>query len=678
MWTERVWQDLQPTPGRLNSSLRIVLASALTLICLLVWQMPFASIVLYFVLLVGRDSPAVSLRSGLFSIATIGFAVATELAVVILFDNDPAARVLSVAIVAFLAGMLTLSTTLGPLPSTWGFIFCTVIALWENNARSNALVETSLWLIAGVALAVGWSVAVEYIFATRDPASVLQEQRMVRYRSLLAMFSLIASGGEGGVLRDAVMAVARLAIEGQDGMQRLYNALIERNLERGNLPLATRVRITMLAQLMDVAAAFGTNSLLRIEEEEKSRCAAIAVACSELSRGVIPRKPMELPPADAMANPTLLDRVEWILHNISSMPDEEAVNRRKELVAQQSSEVPILIPGAFRNKATAAFALKLSLCATLCYIFYHAVGWPGISTSVITVFVAGLTTTGAIKQRLVFRLLGSAIGGLIFGLGAEIFLFPHMDSVTSLVILVSAIALLAAWCAAGRRFNYIGLQIAFAFYLVAFEGPSAPTNLAPPRDRLIGIIVALIVMAIVFDLIWPVRTVTAMRRNLATVLDAAAQLLRLMDGSGDQRTVFHKADALRDRIGKTIAALRTQDDVLDYDFGRERQKDVLAGQAMVRAAFTTASIFWNQFSILHHEQDAVFLTDTNLIAMRRELAQRLEAMAESIVQGDGFPRADLDSIAASDGGKPRFAEYSHNTVRHYQELERIVGTLPAI
>jgi hypothetical protein len=47
------------------------------------------------------------------------------------------------------------------------------------------------------------------------------------------------------------------------------------------------------------------------------------------------------------------------------------------------------------------------------------------------------------------------------------------------------LASLHRWVAQGRRFSYVG--IAVSFYLVAFEGFSAPTKLAPPRDHLVGI-----------------------------------------------------------------------------------------------------------------------------------------------------------------------------------------------
>ncbi len=89
MVAARFWQDQQPTPGRLNSTLRIVLASVVALILMLTLQMPFASVGLYFIFLIARDSPGLSLRSGVVSFLIVVIAIAVELSVVILSDNDP-------------------------------------------------------------------------------------------------------------------------------------------------------------------------------------------------------------------------------------------------------------------------------------------------------------------------------------------------------------------------------------------------------------------------------------------------------------------------------------------------------------------------------------------------------------------------------------------------------------
>jgi len=61
-WSERLWQDLQPSPGRLAATLRIVLATVLALVLMMVLQLPFAALGLYYIFLVARETPAVSVN----------------------------------------------------------------------------------------------------------------------------------------------------------------------------------------------------------------------------------------------------------------------------------------------------------------------------------------------------------------------------------------------------------------------------------------------------------------------------------------------------------------------------------------------------------------------------------------------------------------------------------------
>jgi multidrug resistance protein MdtO len=673
LWSRRIWEDLQPTPGRLNATLRITLASIIALLVLMTLRMPFASIGLYFVFLVGRDSPAVSIRSSVFFLLALAASVAIELGVVIVTDNDPMARVVSVVVVTFLAGILMLSSTLTPLAAAFGFIFCTLIATWETHAPSDRLVKGSLWLLATAFVAQISSVVVEYLFGNKHPAEELQGQRRIRYEALETLFKLYAQPGSAAEIHEASIRVARLSVQGQAGMQDLYNKIVERNLAVGTLPIGTRVRITMLAQLVDLAATYALQNP-EPSAEIRPRCATIAELCGKLKLDITPPPDGRLAP-ESGAGASVLDRIESTLYTILSMP-KVAAGQDKEMVALPAQKVPILRPDLVRNKDTVAFALKISLCCTICYIVYHAVAWPGISTSVTTVLITGLSSSGAIKQKLIFRVLGSLIGGLIFGLGATVFLFPHMDSITSLVVLVAVIAFISAWCATGRRFNYVGLQIAFSFYTVAFEGFSAPTELAPARDRLIGILLALVVMAFVFDQIWPVRTVTTMRRALASVLHGEAELLRLLESGGSRAELRKRADALRDYTGKTIASLRTMAEAVDFEFGVNREEHTRTSQMIIEAALSAAALFFNQLAFMHYEKDLDFFKEPGLIAMRRKLAEHLDDIAESVVRKIAFPIIPTEALVdAAMIESARYGEYARNSVARYEDLQSSVACL---
>jgi multidrug resistance protein MdtO len=673
VWLDRFWDDLQATPGRLNSSLRIVLSTVLTLILIMALRMPAAALGLYFIFLIGRDSPSVSVRSGFFSLVALAASEATVLAVVSLSDNDPTVRLLSVSIVTFVAGMLMLSTTVTLLASTWGFMYCQLIGFWEAQAPPDYIVKQSLYLMGTVAIGIGCSVAVEYIFGNKHPVEELQKEKQMRYEALERMFRLYAQGASKEQIAPSVTTVSRLAAAGQNGMMHLYNTIVDRAIDPGPLPIGTRVRIAMLAQLMDVAAAFGTHNPVAEDGAIRQRCQHVADLCVDLRVGIPPRDELKFrEPQDGAG---LLDRVDQSLHAILAMPLEPS-EKDKQLAALPSSKVPIFIPGAFQRKETIAFALKISLCATICYIIVRAVGWSGISTAVLTVLIAGLSTSGAIKQKLIFRLAGSAIGGLILGIGSMVFLFPHMDSITPLVLLVGGVAMLSAWWAAGRQFSYVGLQIAFSFYLVAFEGFSAPTELAPARDRFMGILLALVVMAFVFDLLWPVRTVTAMRAALSSMLQNEAKFLRMTTAGVRSDELMRQADTLRDQVGKTVASMRTLNDTVEYEFGLDIRQHKASSETILTAALTSVAFFWNQFAVLHRSEDYDFISNTELKTMRTKMAEGLEKMSVAVVRKtefeEEFPAEVLDPNILSSA---RYGEYARNSVDRYEELERIVETL---
>jgi hypothetical protein len=184
-WLYRIWQDLQPTPERLSKALRMTLSSLLVLVLMLVLQMPYIAYGLYFIFLIGRESPSVSLRTAFASVVTILLVIVSEMGVVILSDNDPMARVLSVVIVTFVGGMILVSTSLPSLGSIAGFIYCVVIGFWEHHATEDTLVKNSLRLLAAFAMAAACGVAVEYVFGSRSPADRLEEQFRIRYQALL-------------------------------------------------------------------------------------------------------------------------------------------------------------------------------------------------------------------------------------------------------------------------------------------------------------------------------------------------------------------------------------------------------------------------------------------------------------------------------------------------------------
>src|SRR5690606_26021662 len=129
-----------------------------------------------------------------------------------------------------------------------------------------------------------------------------------------------------------------------------------------------------------------------------------------------------------------------------------------------------LAADAFTNPVYQRFALKTTLAAILCYMFYAALNWDGIHTAMVTCYVASLGTAGDTVHKLALRITGCLIGALM-GVISIVYLLPHLETVGGLMLLVFAATWVAGWVAAGsRKISYAGVQIGLAYTLSVLQG----------------------------------------------------------------------------------------------------------------------------------------------------------------------------------------------------------------
>ncbi len=653
------WEDLQARPGRVESSLRMVFATIVVLVAMMVLQVPNVAFALYVIFIISNENPALSFRLGAASLLAVALALSISLGVVILTDNDPVARVVTLAAMTFLAGMITVTTTVPALGPIFGLIAGVALHLWENHAPADRVVKANLWLLAGFATGIAGAVATSYLFSMRSPADRLAAQVRLRYRALEALFDAYArADATENQRRTAAQSVSRLAAEGHRGVLKLHRQIADRNLSTGSLPQAVQQHIIAITELMDHSAAFGLQAVCP-DHDLQSRCRLISQQCAHLARELRSDPKIFSRNGDSIPR-THLERVEVILNSIGTIPTSS--DKDREIAPLPPRHTPLLIPGAGSNITNVAFALKISLCATLCYIIYHAIDWPGISTSVTTVMITGLVTTGAMKQKLTFRLLGAIVGGLILGLGTEVFLFPVIDSITSLVIVVGTVAFLSAWIAAGPRFNYVGIQIAFAFYIVALAGFTTPTELAPARDRLAGIMLAVIVMWFVFDRIWPVRTTSEMRRVVASVLKDASRVVALMDNRLPREAYARESEILRDRLAKGLSTVRTLNEAAQYEFGSDRDGHIRTAGKLMQMSMTAVALVWNHVAILDELHEDNSKSHPGLAHLRRTVREGLDSIANAIEKEYSMETQPLVAGESS-------SEYERLTILRFNELQ---------
>jgi multidrug resistance protein MdtO len=205
------------------------------------------------------------------------------------------------------------------------------------------------------------------------------------------------------------------------------------------------------------------------------------------------------------------------------------------------------VADTFSNPAHWQFALKTTMAVMISYAVYTLLDWPGMRTAVVTCFFVALSSLGETVHKLVLRLSGAVIGGLIAGL-CIVFVLPHLTDIGQLCLLIFAVSVGAAWVATSSELlSYAGLQIAFAFFLGVLQGYAPATDLTVLRDRIAGILLGNIVITIIFSSFWPQSARSGVRAALVEALRAIAGVIRRPAEEDRTRTVqaLVRADHLR-------------------------------------------------------------------------------------------------------------------------------------
>jgi multidrug resistance protein MdtO len=301
---------------------------------------------------------------------------------------------------------------------------------------------------------------------------------------------------------------------------------------------------------------------------------------------------------------------------------------------------------ALTNPEHVKFGLRGCLAASLCYLFYNGKAWPGISTAITTCLLTALTTIGSSRQKQVLRISGAIVGGVIMGMGAEIFILPALDSIAGFTLVFMAATVIAAWFATSSpRLSYFGVQIAVAFYLINLSEFKAQTSLIPARDRVIGILLGLMMMWLVLDQLWSAPAAVEMKKAFISNLRLLAQFAR-EPVSKEMSAAIEKNHSLRETINGSFEKVRALADGVLLEFGPSREQDlalrdhIRQWQSQLRVLFINCTVLWRYgLSLPGFElPDAVRAAHEEF---DNRLANAFDAMADRL-KGDEWPqREDL-------------------------------------
>ena len=311
----------------------------------------------------------------------------------------------------------------------------------------------------------------------------------------------------------------------------------------------------------------------------------------------------------------------------------------------------LFLPDAFQNPEYVRFAFAGCLAASVCYVLYNALDWPGISTSVLTCIVTALTTVGNSLQAQFLRLAGFVAGGLVLGISAQILILPALDSVFGFALFFATATAIAAWFATSSpRLSYFGVQMALAFYFVNLQDAQIQTDLTIARDKVIGVLLGILAMGFIFDRFGTKSDAEQLQKLLVRNVRMLAQL-GVCPVVRDRAIAVSQINRLRSQINDNFASLESQADAAQFEFGfrHRREQDVAERERLERAQPALRSIFLLELSLLSRrgrpEIELTLPQNQALDYFLNEYSDELMHVAAWIAHEEGAPaRITNDSI----------------------------------
>jgi multidrug resistance protein MdtO len=497
-------QELAPTEGRGLAAARIAAGCTITVAIAMVFRIPLAAYMAYMVFLASKDDIAGTARMVVAACLAITLGVIFSLGLAQISLGDPAIRLPAMALTTFLAMFSARTFALGPISFLAGFIVVTMQSVVDQMPNPEAFTRLTLWLWVVVVVPVAVTMLINLLFG---PAASAVAKRGVK-KVLTDLEAALASGEIAGRLREWRAILVPLAEKSRNppAIHRLLDALVILEAYPNPIPPGERTSLSCLVRGC-LGALERRNLVTEAPPETESTPEALAAtrAFAELQR-------------------------------------EFSRTQAPQPVHTEQKRHQLFVPDALSSPAHWQFALKTTIAIMIVYSVYTMLDWPGLLTSIVTVFFVALGSVGETVHKLTLRISGALIGGLIAGLSI-VFVLPHFTDIGQLCALTAVVALFAGWVTtSSERLSYAGMQIALAFFMGMLQTYSPANDLTVLRDRVVGILLGNVVMTLVFSTLWPESAITKLRGALADALRAIAALLRLPQNAETNRQ--HTVEAL--------------------------------------------------------------------------------------------------------------------------------------
>ena len=186
------------------------------------------------------------------------------------------------------------------------------------------------------------------------------------------------------------------------------------------------------------------------------------------------------------------------------------------------------------DRALMRYSAKLGIATTLAFVVGVASHRSDLSVIVWTALIAGLPTYGATLRKMILRIVGGVIGGLL-ALRVMMVVSPNFLSLGSYLAAFFVVLFICAYVSlSSGRLAYAGQQGGLSF-VIAYASLSPNANFYEPLWRVWGIFLGLIIVTLVFLLVTPEYAGKAIVPRLRRILHSTLELLPPAAGLTAQR-----------------------------------------------------------------------------------------------------------------------------------------------
>ena len=625
-------EELAPYPGRGALVARMVVAASIVMLVNMTFKIPYGAYAAIYALTTSRENPDATLKAVKTSVLWFVIAAAYVLVGAILFSGEPVLRVVWVLASLFLIFFLLSAVTNHLAAVRFGYLVGITLTLWDSQIRAEQKVVGTLWAIASFSLANIIIAAVELIYVRLYPVDQITSALAERLQITASLLRSLAASvkDEASELRITQLATLGTSRMRRDLLRSGYSP--DTNQQQGAI-------IALVGRLVDLGANLAYFSA-ETSDAVRHRFNHLADRIESLPNsgfGEPTSFQQEFPgePASPGTPPLLLEMERTISVIAELLRGSDSRGGYSTPPATLEPAKQFFLPDAFSNSDHVRFGIRGGLAASLCYLTYNLIAWPGISTAITTCILTALTTVGASRQKQVLRFAGALVGGVILGFGAQMFVLPGIDSVAGFLILFLAITIPAAWIAAsGPRLSYFGVQVALAFYLMNLQEFKFQVSLAVARDRLAGILLGLLAMWLVFDQLWGASAMVEMERTFISTVKLLGKMMRAPI-SLDPGIAIGEIDSLRETVNTNFDRLRQQADVVMLEFGSYRERNLAMRSQLLRWQVQLRAIFIVRIGLLKYRLRLPGFEIPEPILLAQEafdtrLAERLEEMADRL------------------------------------------------